>query len=48
MHRTVDVLIGQAPFEFWSEQSLQFKMQSMCFIMPCFIDLVNKVNTKLL
>ena len=49
-HQTIDLTFSSTdgPLAFWKEQTLQKKMQSMCFVIPCFIELVNRVNTKLL
>lgn len=47
LHQQVDCS-KQQPLAFWQEQSVQVKMQSMCFVGPTLIDLVNRVNTKLL
>ena len=42
---TVDSSLALA---FWEEKSLQVKQQMIYFVCPPLIDLVNKVNTKLL
>ena len=48
IQQSIDVQSGESPLKFWEAQTVQFKMQSLCFVSPTLIDLVNQVNTKLL